>query len=1047
MKDRHALLPRLSISRPVTVTMCLVALLVIGSVSYMKIRMQAFPSGWERKQLWVWVESRDTSPKENDQEICRLFERYFGTVKNLRELRTWAGRDWTGAGLRFRPETDMSLAYNQVMDRLDRLKLELPPELRDRMGVWKYNEETDQEIIWMGVAPPAGVEDVQAFIESQVQKRLERIDGVAKVSFWGRFRKEIMVVMDQQRMRSLGIRPGDAVESLRGENFALAGGYVQEGDKKYFVRSLARYRHMDEIRRIPIRRSDGLGPVMVKDVADVLYGRPPDPGSWRINGKEAVGLDVYKESSANLVGVSGRVKEELKRIDADTGTKFNIMWDQGRAVRDSISNIRNTGIWGALFAALVLLFFLRAIRMTALITLSIPLCIMMTISVLYFLDWSLNLLTMMGLMAGMGMVVDNAIVIVENIYRMRAKGMDAREASVAGASEVGMAISMATLTTVVVFLPLMAMTGDMWLTFRLTRIGIPVVVSLLGSLFVALIFIPLAAKSLGRHTIKEDPRSIRGLRRQYHVGLRWILGHRRDATLIFIILFASVFYPAANIKETTGRARVNNEFYIRFAAPPHFRKAEMERVAGQIEAFLDRKREPYHIETVRLGYWRQRGFIRVYLQEEPNRAWWQQFYRSVRKKVGFPVEGRMTRAEVIEDVKKLIPRFVGVRVSVQTSWRSDPGVSVFLYGEDVDVLGGLSEAVRQRLEGIPDVVSVDSNLEFADNEVQVLINKEQARSYGISPQAVGRSISYQLRGVNLAPYYDKDREISVRLFMDENDRQTLAQLKSFPFPSKTGTQVPLSAFATFNVTKGSGSIRREGGKMRMWVRAHTTKEDMKGLYAQIDRAMDGFAMPRGYSWNKGETYSRFREQEDTMTFAITMAITCVFLLMGVLFESFVLPFAVLLSIPFAFLGVYWILFLTDTVMGEMARMGIILLIGVVVNNAIVLVDMINRLRVRGMSRAEAIEEAGYNRFRPILMTTFTTIFGLFPMAAGSATMLGTPYAPLGITMIGGLLSSTILTLFVVPLFYTYLDDLRGFLRGFAGTILSSPEVEETRGWR
>ncbi|MDE3001461.1 MAG: efflux RND transporter permease subunit [Gemmatimonadota bacterium] len=583
------------------------------------------------------------------------------------------------------------------------------------------------------------------------------------------------------------------------------------------------------------------------------------------------------------------------------------------------------------------------------------------------------------------------------------------------------------------------MTGDIGLTFELTRVGIPVVVSLLGSLFVALIFIPLAAKVLGRHAATKDPGSVRWTRRKYHGGLRWILNHRRDASLIFIILFASVFYPASNVKKTTGRARVNNDFFIRFNAPPFFKRAEMERVAAQIEEFLDSKRETYRIETVRLGYWRQssliRGFIRVYLKEEPNRNWWYQFYKSVRKKAGFPVKGQMTRAEVIEDAKKHIPQFVGVRVMVQTRWRSEPGVSVYLYGEDVDLLGRLSEAVRQRVEAIPDVVSVDSDLEFAEKEVQVLINKEQAHSYGISAQAVGRSISYQLRGVNLAPYYEKDRMFSVRLFMDEDDRQTLAQLKSFPFRSKTGSQIPLSAFASFNITEGSGNIRREDGKMRMRVRAYTTKEDLKGLWEQIDRAMVGFAMPRGYSWNKGETYSRFQEAEDTMSFAITMAITCVFLLMGVLFESFILPFAVLLSIPFAFLGVYWGLFLTNTVMGKMAQMGIILLIGVVVNNAIVLVDMINRLRLGGMSRTEAIEEAGFNRFRPILMTTFTTIFGLFPMAAGSATMLGTPYAPLGITMIGGLLSSTILTLFVVPLFYTYLDDLRVFLRGFARKIL------------
>ncbi len=1015
-------------TRPVTVTMCLVALLVIGAVSYHRIGLQAFPSGWERKRLWVWVENRGASPKENDQKICRLFEEYLGTVQGLRRMRTWAGNDWANAGLAFRANTDMSLAYNQVMDRLERMKLELPPEIRDRVGIWKYNEETDQEIIWMGVAPPDHVKDAQKFIETQVERRLARLDGVTKVSFWGRFRKEIMVEVDQERLLSLGVRPADLVQSLRQDNFVLAGGYVREGGKKFFVRSLARYRSTAEIENIPIKRQRGLGPVRLGDVADVLYGIPPRTGSWRINRKEAVGLDVYKESDASVVEVADRVAAELKKIDTDTGTKFNIFWNQGQVVRDSINNIRNTALWGGLFAVLVLLFFLRTIRMTSIITLSIPLCIMITMSVLYFIDWSLNMLTMMGLMVAMGMVVDNAIVIVENIYRMRARGVAPHEASIAGASEVGLAITMATLTTVVVFLPLILMSGNMSLTFRLSKIGIPVIVALLGSLFVALIFIPLAAKKLAGNRVKEDPKSIRWTRKGYCRGLGWTLRHRKDAALIFLLLCATVFYPMEHVKETSRRTRVFNDFYIRITAPPVFRQKEMESVATQLEDFLDSKRKEYHIRTVRLGYWRTWGFVRVYLEDEPNQEWWYQFYKSVREKVGYPVDDWMGRKKVIADVKKNIPQFVGVRVDVQTRWRSEPGVSVYLSGDDLDVLAPLSDEVGRRLEQIPSVVSVDSDLEFADKEVQVIINREQARKYGISTQQVGRSISYQLRGVNLPRFQADDREIEVRLFMNEDDRQTIAQLKSFGFRSKTGVQIPLSTIATFKVTEGSGRIRRENGKMRLWVKAYTTKEDLKGLYAEVDRAMEGFTMPRGYTWNKGETYSKFREIEDTMSFAVTMAITCVFLLMGVLFESFILPFSVLLSIPFAFLGVYWTLYLTDTVMGEMARMGVILLIGVVVNNAIVLVDMINRLRADGMSREEAILEAGHNRFRPILMTTFTTVFGLFPMAVGTNTMMGTPYAPLGLTMVGGLIASTFLTLFVVPLFYTYLDDLRGFLR-------------------
>jgi HAE1 family hydrophobic/amphiphilic exporter-1 len=352
------------------------------------------------------------------------------------------------------------------------------------------------------------------------------------------------------------------------------------------------------------------------------------------------------------------------------------------------------------------------------------------------------------------------------------------------------------------------------------------------------------------------------------------------------------------------------------------------------------------------------------------------------------------------------------------------------------VLAGMVGEVERRLRTIPSVIGVDSDLERADDEVQIRIDREQARRHGISPRVVGHSVAYGLQGVSLPRYQSEDREVSVRVYLEKADRQTLSQLSNFTFRTKTGEEIPLSAFASLKVTRGSGTIRREDGKTRLRVSAFTTKDDLKGLYEEIDRAMAGFHMPRGYSWDKGERYARFRESSNALYFAVIMAITCVFLLMGVLFESFVLPFSVLLSIPFAFLGVYWTLYLTNTPLDMMAQIGLIVLIGVVVNNAIVLVDMVNRHRAEGKDRTEAILEAGYNRFRPILMTTFTTIFGLLPLAIGNTNLIGIPYAPLGRTMMGGLFASTFLTLFVVPLFYTYLDDLRTALRGITLAVFS-----------
>jgi HAE1 family hydrophobic/amphiphilic exporter-1 len=293
---------------------------------------------------------------------------------------------------------------------------------------------------------------------------------------------------------------------------------------------------------------------------------------------------------------------------------------------------------------------------------------------------------------------------------------------------------------------------------------------------------------------------------------------------------------------------------------------------------------------------------------------------------------------------------------------------------------------------------------------------------------VARQIGFALQGVSLPRFQADEREVQVKMYLERGDRKTLQQLKNFTFSTADGKEVSLGELAHIKVGKSTGRIYRRDGKTRIIVKAFTTKKDRKGLYQEVDIAMAGFGMPRGYSWNKGEQFRTMREDDQTLGFATTMAITFVFLLMGVLFESFILPFSVLISIPFAFLGVYWFLFITGTPMNMMAMVGMIILIGVVVNNAIVLVDMVNRLRKQGMARREAILEAGSNRFRPILMTTFTTIFGLLPMAVGNSNLMGQPYSPLGRTMMGGLISSTVLTLLLVPLLYTCLDDLTQMIK-------------------
>jgi HAE1 family hydrophobic/amphiphilic exporter-1 len=393
---------------------------------------------------------------------------------------------------------------------------------------------------------------------------------------------------------------------------------------------------------------------------------------------------------------------------------------------------------------------------------------------------------------------------------------------------------------------------------------------------------------------------------------------------------------------------------------------------------------------------------------------------------------------VVEDVKRRIPKFPGVKL--RTTWRQNSGgddasLSISLYGDDTNRLAELSKEVERRLAAIDGVVSVETDRDKGEQEIRLHIDRKKAMKFGISPQTISGTIMYALRGISLPKYQTDEKEVDIVVQLRKEDRETMEQLKNITFFSKNGKEIPLDVLASFSVSKGFGSIHREDGKTYLGIKINTTKENMGELYGKIDRAMAHFQMPYGYSWSKGRRFRDMNESNESQKFAIYLSITFVFLLMGILFESFVLPLSVIVAIPFSFVGAYWMLFITNTPMDMMSRIGFIILIGIVVNNAIVLIDLVNRLREQGYTRFDALLAAGKHRFRPILMTAFTTIGGLIPMAVGNTKMIGIPYAPMGRTIIGGLIFSTLVSLIAVPWAYTVFDDMRNYFRRLAAGII------------
>jgi HAE1 family hydrophobic/amphiphilic exporter-1 len=1023
---QKSLLPRLSVMRPVTVTMVFVAFLVVGAIAYMQIPIKLLPSGFTPPFLGIWVNYPNSNPSEVEDKIARPLEEIVQTIRGVDLVETYSQNDGVWTWIEFDQETDMDLAYSTLRDRVERVKPELPDDV-ERIYLRKFTDD-DEPIVFFSVTLNGNVDDPYYMAEKYIKRPLERIDGVAYVEIWGVYEKLIQIEIDHDKINAMNVDLYPVIQSLMNDNFNLSSGYVEDGGRKISVRSVAKYRNQEEIEDL---RINGTG-IRLGDVAKITYDIPEREFIQRINGHMAIKVGVFKESMANTVALSGEIVETIENEVALNpffeGMEFEILFDQGNYILESINNLKSAGLWGGLFAVFILFFFLRRIRMTLIILLAIPLSLLLTVTCLYFMGWSLNVITMMGLMVSVGLVVDNSIVIVENIYRLKRKGLTLKEAAVSGASEVALAVTMATLTTVVVFLPLILINDDVGFSWYMFRIGLPVIVALVASLLVALLFIPFGVTKI---TSRESPKKtgfIEKIRIYYDRALKWTLNHRIDATFIAILLLASVSFPMNHI-ESSDRGEGNiNDFRMMFDVPNNYSIEKADDFFHKIEDFFEENREKYSVKTIDVRFSNVWGMVRVFLEPVEDVEWHSQVSKWLRRAVGADVNEQMSRQDVIKDVKENIPQAPGVEMNIgwMRDTSEDASVTVVLYGSDTSVLAGLSREVERRLETIPEIVSVDTDLEKGQEEIRVFVERDLAEKYGIPVQVIAGTLSYALRGIDLPEYHQGEKEVGVRVQLQKEDRETLDQLKNLAFTTNRGKEIPLSALTEFEMTRGFGEIKRANGKTMLEVKANTTDDNIASLYEKIDQAMEGFSMPRGYSWDKGERFIDIQESNEAQNFAMILAITFVFLLMGVLFESFILPLSIIVSIPFSFIGVYWLLYLTNTTFEIMAGIGLIILIGVVVNNAIVLIDLVNRLRGEGYSRYDAIIEAGRHRFRPILMTALTTIFGLMPMAVGKSSLIGIPYAPLGRTMIGGLITSTFLTLFVVPLFYTYFDDLRTF---------------------
>lgn len=1025
-------LPRFSVTRPVTVIMILLAILVLGFIANSRIPVALFPEGMEQKSLGIFATYRNASARDIEEKIARPIEDMVGTVAGVKEMNSYVGSGRAFVRVSFQNDTNLQTAYSDLRDRMDRLMPEMPDDL-EQIHVRRW-DENDIPIMYLVLHIPDTISDKHHIAETLIEPAFRRVEGVGNVEIHGIRSKEIQVELLEERIRSHRIDPNRLMNVMRTQNFSLPNGFIREGGRKVYVRSVGQFESVQEIRDLII---DDEHRLTLGDIANVVYASDDGDSAYRIDGHPAVGVEITRESTGNIEQISRGVIaaiEELADHPQLEGLGHSVFWDQGKHVRESIGNLKSTGLWGGLFAAIVIFSFLRAPRMTGILTLAIPLSLLCTVIVIYFMDWSLNMATMMGLLLSVGLVVDNAIVIVENIYRKRQNGTDRTKAAINGAGEVGLAVTMATLTTVVVFLPLILMSDQAEFSFWMLRIGIPVVISLLASLFIALVFVPLATKKFSRGHTHHEPKTIGWIRRHYISSITWVLNHRVEAGLVVLLAFATIAIPVGGVKQSSnggggGGDNDNVKFY--FELPTANTLVETAAFMSKVEQYLLTNRDLYNIDSVESSYRRDNARVQGRFKDNEPTEWYEVVWDNILVGIG-KREARMTRTEITAHFGKNFELPPGT--TLRKSRRGSSGgegdtssVAISLYGDDTVTLMGYAELARERLLSIEQVISVETSMDRGGDEMQVVIDRERSLELGVNPRDVSSAIAYSMRERDIGRFYTPDgRSVDIEVELDGAEDANIDTLKSMTFPTDSGREVPLESVAALQIEKTLGQIRRQNRQTTLTVMALVSRRDTNVVYEQLDAAMADFEMARGYRWDKGVRFVRLEESNDAMMFAAVLSVTFVFLLMGVLFESFILPLAVIISIPFSFLGVYWALFITSTDMNMMAMIGMVILIGIVVNNAIVLVDLTNRLREEGIDRVQALIQAGGQRLRPILMTTCTTVCGLLPMALGNSEMIGMPYSPMGRAMIGGLLTSTLLTLLIVPLFYILLDDMRNF---------------------
>jgi HAE1 family hydrophobic/amphiphilic exporter-1 len=992
-------------------------IIIMGAVSFSRLAVDLFPD-IEFPVSAVITQFSGAGPQEVEKMVAKPIEESLATLEGLETLTTYAMDGTAITVLQFDFGTDMDMKAIDIRENVDRVKGYLPEDADEPM-VMKLDINA-MPIMELSLSGDKSVSELEKTAEDFIKPRLERIEGVASISINGGLDQEVEIALTEEVLTGYGLSTGQLAQIIGIENLNTPLGDMKKGTQTINVRQVGEFESVNDIKNLMITLPSGQE-VQLKEIANVQLKEKKADAKVYTDGKRTVGISIQKSSDANTVKVAQELRKEIEKIQNELqGANLNIFLDTATYVESSIDNVKQSALIGGLLAILILFLFLRHLKSTLVIGISIPISVIATFILIYFNGITLNMMTLSGLTLGVGMLVDNSIVVLENIFRYRTEGVEIKESAITGANEVRNAIIASTLTTVVVFLPLSFTEGMVSIMFR--DFSMTVVMSLIASLLIALTLVPMLSSKLLTSTSNSLMTGTKkaGLfskvEKLYKRVLSFAIRRRKTIIAITLAIFVSTMSLTGVIGMEFFPATDQGQLAVEVELPEGSSIEKTESYVRKVESIILESTEG-ELDSIQstIGVADQRSSMTgVTSTNKANLT------------IKLVSQDDRTRSDktIADEIRNALNDISGAKFSVaaQSGMAGSSMIDIKILGEDLNTLQALSDDITPKIKAIRGAKEIESSLEEGLPEVQIKINRERAAQYGLSSQSIASMVKSRVDGImsSRIKLDDEEIDIIIRSSLDEN--RQYESLQDTALISPLGVAVPLNQVANITLDQGPSTIMREDQERYVSITGDVFGRDLGSVNGDIEKLMSEYDLPNGFTYKIGGQAEDMNETFTSLGLALVLSVVFVYMIIAAQFESLIQPFVIMFSVPLAMSGGLIALLITSTPLSAPAMIGMIMLAGIVVNNAIVLVDAINLRRESGLSRDEAIMSAGPIRLRPILMTTLTTVLGLLPMAIGigegSESM-----APMAQFVVGGLILSTLLTLIFIPVLYIIADNL------------------------